>query len=626
MRLPHSPVLESTDNTQYKDLYKQRMDAWREMTREQAILAHRNSPEYNSVDKYIRYLEGNQWDNRRARYKSKFIQNKLELARREKLALLTDSRPVIDISSTVSAFEESALMLHNLAISEWQRQNLSEELVNVVDIAMLHGTGYWRIGASHPGKTRIQSLGPDCVIPIQPSLNGIQDAVAVLCRTYKPIPYIKKVFPYTSQGVEQQAQYWNSSKGDSYMRPMHIPEQTWTQMSPAFRKIVGTPQPPISSVGVQSYGSVSLEEYFVEDNSINESTRTIVMRDPFLTLDQHNWWYEVKPGERLYPRKRLVVYAGDKLLYDGPSNFWHGLYPFVDLRLNPVPWNYYGFSTYRPLLPIQEAINSIPAGLLDMTARALNPVMIAKSNVASPAAWKEFLSDRPGAQLKVNPNVRISEDIQYADIPQIPSYVPELLGKYLLPEFDKMSGIVDISAISGKKQIPAGDTLAQMQDSLQTPLRREERYIEGFLSKAGQQFVSNACQFYTMEQRLKLLGEDGITSQDFAFDPAKLTPKTLDKEMKESFWKCFSITVKPGSLHSGAKDREKAEAIGLAARGLLSRRELFRVLGFDPGRADRIMMELQEEAQAIASMQGGAGGSRTPRDPEIKEKGVAPMG
>ncbi len=626
MHVPHSPSLaENGDNPEYKQLYRQRMDGWRDMTREQAILAYKNSLEYNNVDRYIRYLEGNQWDSRRAKYKSGYTENKIELARREKLALITDSRPIMDIGSTVDLFKDTSLMLNNLARAEWQRQTLSDELVNVTDIAMLHGVSYWRMGASSPGRTRVMSLGPDCVQPIQPSLAGIQDAVAVRCATYKPINYFKKVFPYTSEGIERQAKLWDSRRGDQYIRPGHIPEQTWTQMSPAFKKIVGQPMPPQDFSSAAAYGSVQMEEYYVDDISINESKRTIIMRDPYLELDQHNWWYEVEPGERLYPRKRLVVYGGDLLLYDGPAPNWHGMYPFVDLRLNPVPWNYYGLSTYRSLVPMQEAINRIPAGVLDMIARCVNPVLIAKSNVASQAAWKEFLADRPGAQLRVNPSVRIAEDIKYADIPQLPPYVLQLLSGYLIPEFDKMSGVVDISAINGKKQVPGGDTLQMMQDSLQTPIRREERYLEGFLQRAGQQFVSNALQFYTVEQRLRILGEDGITSQDFTYSPDTVNVNTLDRERQQSLWKCFSITIKSGSLHSGAKDREKQEAIALAARNLISRKELYRILGYDPGTADRIINELMEEAQVMAQMTGQGQGPRAPRSSGEQEKGVAPI-
>ena len=131
--------------------------------------------------------------------------------------------------------------------------------------------------------------------------------------------------------------------------------------------------------------------------------------------------------------------------------------------------------------------------------------------------------------------------------------------------------------------------------------------------------MSNIIQFYTAKQRLKMLGENGLSWEDFSYDPGKLYPgdaAALDKSRKESFWSVFSLTVKPGSLHSGAKDRDKMEAVSLAARGLISRKELYRRLEIDPERADQILMELMEEAQATAGLQTSG---RAPRS--VAEQG-----
>ncbi len=188
-----------------------------------------------------------------------------------------------------------------------------------------------------------------------------------------------------------------------------------------------------------------------------------------------------------------------------------------------------------------------------------------------------------------------------------------------MPEFDKMSGIMDMSKLAGKNQLPSGETIDQMRDTLQTPLRREERYLESFLQRCGTQAVSNVIQFYTARQRMKMLGENGLSWEDFTYDPGNLYPGSdgdFDKQRKESFWSIFSMTVKPGSLHSGAKDREKMEAVSLAARGLISRKELYRRLEIDPERADQILQELMEEAQATASLQTSG---RAPRS--VAEQG-----
>lgn len=639
---PYSPSLaaDGKDTPDYRKTYLRSMQDWKDQTKEQAFLSYKNSPEYSNVEKYIRYLEGNQWDNRRPKYKSRYVENKLELTRRERLAILTDSKPICDVSAAVDAYDDTALTINRVIISDWYRQQSADTIVELTDIAMLHGIAFAREGASSPGLSTTLALGPDNVMPIQPSLRSLQDSAAVLYRNWKPISYFKKVFPMNSEGLERQARYTDAKANDSFARPSHIPEYTWSQMSPQFKRLVGVKAMPDVYSGSKLYGSIELEEYYYDDLSINESNRTIVMKDPFLPQSMHNWWYEVKPGQRLYPRKRLIIYAGDRLMYDGPSPFWHGMYPFIDLKLNPVPWSYYGLSSYRSLIPMQDAINEIPAGVLDMTKRALNPTIITKTNVASEAAWREYLSDMPGAKLKVNPQINIATDIQYGAIPQVPQYVGELYRNVILPEFDKMSGIIDIAAMGKKQQVPSGDTLDQMKDALQTPLRREERMLESFIQRVGQQKVSNIIQFYTAKQRLKMLGEDGLTWEDFLFDPGKLYPSeetsnSLNDERKQSFWKQFSITVKPGSLHSGSEDKSKMEAMALASRGLMPPQEVLRKFGYTDSDMRKFMEEMQQW-QAISGQAGGpqapqgpngggAGGSRSPRTADEKGGPQAPL-
>ena len=374
-----------------------------------------------------------------------------------------------------------------------------------------------------------------------------------------------------------------------------------------------------NATGSRLYGSVELEEYYVDDMSINESNRIVTVKDPYLPQNMHNWWYEVKPGERLYPRKRLVIYGGDKLLYDGPSPYWHGMYPFEDLRLNPVPWSYYGLSTYRPLISMQDAINEVPAGVLDMIKKSLHPTIIAKNNVASPAAWREFVSsDMPGSRLMVNPNINIPNDIQYAENPQVPPYVLALYQGVLLPEFDKISGMLDVASLAQKRQMPAGETMDQMRDALQTPLRREERYVETFLQRCGHHKVSNIIQFYNAKQRMKILGADGLTWEDFLFDPGTLHNGSSeingDRYQREAFWTMFACTVKPGSLHTGSLDKAKLEAVGLASRGLISKQEALRRMGNSQEDVQKIIGEMAQEAQAMAQMQQQARAPRTPAE------------
>ena len=118
--------------------------------------------------------------------------------------------------------------------------------------------------------------------------------------------------------------------------------------------------------------------------------------------------------------------------------------------------------------------------------------------------------------------------------------------------------------------------------------------------------MSNVFQYFTAPQRMKILGADGLSWEDFDFDPRSLVPWG---EPLEDHWRRFSIEVAQGSLHGASKDREKQVAISLFRLGGISRRKMLEVLGFTD--IDQIEAEIARE-------QGGA------LEPQATGKGQVP--
>ena len=606
MHLPRGPVFHSESDVQdTPDKYSEGMSGWLESVREEGFRTARLSEEFDNITRYQEFISGNHWNKRRASYKSKFSVNKVGKARIDLLAYLTDSRPSIGVSGNSKTVDEQAEMISSVMAHEWVAEDIDLDLISVTDIAMGAGTAFWKMGAGTPGLTRITPYGPDGVFPIQPGWH-IQESTAVLNRTFKPLNYARQKFPMHAAGIDREATTPQISGGFSYGPPSNIPQTTWNRMSSGMQRLVGIPMSQIH--GQSIFKSVEWQEVYVDDTSRNESLRDVIMRDPYLPLDKHNWWYVVQPGQRLYPRKRLVVYAGKKMVYDGPSPFWHGLYPFACLRLNPVYWNFWGLSVYRDLIPMNVAMNEIMAGVLDTVKRALNQTVVARRGTVPDAAWAAFFPDMPGAKLMMNPNSQVGNDVRYIDPPLLPQYVLDTLVKFLGPEFDRMSGLVDIASLAGKMQVPGGDTIEQMRDTMQAPIRLYGRYIEAFLRDAGIQAVSNIIQFYSLGRRMRILGADGVTFNDFDFDPKTITPA---EENKFDHWKQFNFTVSPGSVHGGAKDRDKQVAMSLKQMGSISNKELLRRLDFK--NIDAIEAERAEEMQAMAGIEQGGSQPRLTR-------------
>lgn len=578
--------------------YLNDVQKWRESTKQEAYQTASLNPESDAISKYIDALSGKWWDKRRAKYKSSFFDNRLNNSRIQDLAALTDSRPTIDVMTQIEAYKQQTAIVGNVIRYEWGRNDMDLSLVSVADIARLMGTGFWKIGAATPGYMQVIPCGPDNVMPIQPGFH-IQQSSAVLYHTWKSQAWFKNRFPWKADGLDKEVYDIDQTSGGpgQYTRPSYVDEYTWNGMSPQMRRVVGVKVDSSAEARSSIFRSVELQEFYVDDPQVNESKNPVLMRHPYISLKAHNWWYWVKPGERLYPRKRLLVFAGRRLMYDGPHWAWHGLYPFSCLRLNPVPWSFWGLSKYRDLIPINTAINEIVAGILDLTKRALNPTALTKTGAVPQASWKEFFPDMPGQKLYMGPNANIN-DLRYMPPPDIPAYVFNLL-VHLSGEYDRLAGSVDVNAMKGKKQMPGADSIETMRDMQSAGTRLEGRYMEAFLRDSGVQAMSNTFQFYEMDVLIQMLGEMGVDKAMFN----DLGPNLIPEKMpKEDHWRNFGITVGPGSLHGGAKQRNQQVAIGMASKDLFPILDLYKILELP--NPEGLLAQLKKERDEGLGTQG----------------------
>ena len=604
--LPRGPVIfnQKSASLDYPDTYKAGLRRWRDATREDAIRTRRANPEFEEIKNYINLLTGSHWNPNRPRYRSSFYDNRLADSRTDRLATLTDIRPTIDVRAHDRTYTQQAEVIEEIIHAEWARLNLDIELVRVVDHAQF-GVGYWKIGAYTPGFMTIASAGMDTVLPIQPAME-LQESAGVLYRTYKNLGYFRGIWGDKANGLERESvkNYWSGSTND-YARPTGIAEYQWNALSPQMRYALGGRAIQRVPTDGSPFPVIELEEYWIDDQEINDSSHEVLVQDPGMSLDQHNYWYRVAPGQRLFPRKRLIVFGGERDMSDGPSPYWHGLYPFAQLCLDPIVWGPGGLSVYRNQVPIVKAINEVVAGILDLVKRAVNQQVVTRENAVSKATWEKFFPDLPGGKLRVSP-VASPSDVRYIEPPQLPAYVIQMLLSYLLPTHDRRAGRLDIGRLLGKKQIPGSDTIEGMREVMGSPFRLESRFIEVFLEDVGEQAISNAIQFFGRRRREAILGPRGDVREDFDLKPDAMAPWAMQQE---THWKNFAFKVERGSLHGASKDRDRITAITLAKMRMISRAKLLRVLEIHD--ADKIEQELAEEQKQMLDAMQASG--RTPR-------------
>lgn len=573
------------------DSYSRRMTAFRGDLLRQGTSEMQAWKSFQEIETIIGYLDGSWWGQNRAPYRSQFYDSYLADQRRESLASLSDLKPSIDISSSVAAYKDQAKVQDMYIRHLWNLENLDLKVVTWVDHA-LFGTGFLK-QVARENQFMFSAHGPDTVIPVQ--CNGdLQESAAVIYKTYKSLGYFQNSFgPEKCIGLERQSIKLAQNLGqDRYARPNGVPEYSWNALSPAMKRRVQMRNAPIrqQDQNYTPFPIVELMEVYYDDWSINETDHDIWIHHPDLSAEQHNYHYLVPPGCRLYPRKRLIVFAGDRVMYDGPAPFWHGLYPFTMLQLNPCVWSPGGISKYHDLIPLCRSINMVGAGIDESVMRALNGTWVAKRGAIPEAVWEAFQPGKPGQKILLNPIANINE-FKEMQAPSLPQQVGEWL-KYLVDTIKRRSGSLDIQGLSRKNQAPGGDAIEQMRDTMSSPFRLEGRYLESALESAGRQTISNVFQFATLDGRLRVLGKDGMTWEDFSFYRDKLM--TPDIESPQDHWRSFAMKIAPGSSHGSSKNQKKIEAFTLYKAGALSMKGLYELIDA-PLNAETEMQRLKEE-------------------------------
>lgn len=510
-------------------------------------------------------------------------------------ALLTDVKPFWDFRTSNKRFERNADIFGKLSSGWYLQRGIDTKFSEAIKYYLVGGTGW--VHSYYNEQTDdldISAEDPRDVIPIRPAGNhSIQDAFGVLSRRSRTINYLRERYGEKAwrvvpdrDGSAVSAQLMNSRAGkilDQLSSPFR---QRLFGQDEAVRKMPRIP-------------SVDLYTLYVRDDSVNKSSFPRQMGE-FTESGQpaNNWSYLVQPGEPMYPRKRCIIFTRDVVLYDGPSIYWHGLFPYSKLTLDPWPWTWFGKAPLWDLLPLQKLNDKVLRVLDDYTEKLARPDLIADKNSTSTKALDKIDTRRAGLKLQQNPMMGKGIQIQY------PPPLPEAIFKFLDIIRDRMetlSGVRDMSQVLRLQQLPSANTIEKVMESMTPTVRGRSRAIEAFMREFGMITAYNFAQFYTLPKRLTILGPDGLTSEDFDFDPGTFIPAYVhaedfdDKgiptqdallrgpmpryERAREFLRQFTYHVNPGSLLAASQIEEQLKYLQLARAGIVDHWTLLEKLG-----------------------------------------------
>lgn len=549
----------------------------REMwTKGQAALKKEKA--YADMASVIGYVEGRDQVPERSKSISQTYDNRVRKIMTDMVSAFTEVRPIWNFQTRNPRYASQADILSKLARSWWKNSHAEKRLQSVITYAFAGGSGYcavrWNPHLPGGGDIELKPVDPRDVVPITPQhVDSVQEWEGLIVRERVPIEVLKQRYPNKAHLIGQTKSRWGGETGGVTGRAREMFTPAWRML---FREAS-----PTSSLGTDD-GCTDLYRVYMRDYSENTGASPVMMGTPPYEYEVYPVGSTFPPGHRragqkvssefsrLYPRGRVLLCTPDTMLDDLPNPYWHGLYPIVRFTLVPLPWSHLGASVGADLLPLQNALNEGLRGLEDGIAQWIRRPIIADKNAVPRAELDALDPRRSGLKLRVN--ATMGEGVKFLDGPQFPEWYMETL-EYFKNEMDDLSGVRGLQQLAALKQMPAADTLEKYMDAMSPSLKVMAHSIEISLAEVAYQFMVNVFQYYDAPRRMQMLGPDGVSLEDFDYDPNELTPsmmpadegyiedydatQTTRQERAQTHYQNFTFEVAPGSLlnvsHTGHK-------------------------------------------------------------------------
>jgi hypothetical protein len=600
--------------------YQDKVLDWAKEALQESEAFLRAQPGFDKTDKCIRTIMGTDEDFRTTQL-SRVTSNRFGHIALNLSAALTDTKPFWEFKTKNRKFEQQAEMGNKLASQWWTGRMIDLRFSDVIKYAEVGGSGYTHLTYNREIND-LDMIGEDPrdVLPIRPNSNiSLQDCFAVMVRRERTSNYLRAMYADKAEFIKPDrdatmAQMQKQGRFAQFMERVGLNVSPFAERQASLNRAAANLAIPTCDLFI----------LYVKDPATNDSLGPIWMGD-----DANG--YAVKPGEPKYPRKRRIIFTRSIILRDEPSPYWHGKFPLSKLTLDPWPWTWIGKAPLWDLLPLQEELTKLLRVVADRNQKVARPDVLGDANSMSKAAFDAI--DTRKAGLRIRSNMLAGKGVAI----QVPPPLDEGIVKsieFLISEMDTISGNVDMSNLSKLNQLPSSNTIETILSAMTPTIRLRSRVMEAFLREFAMMVLSNFFQFYTTNQRLSVLGPDGLTFEDMDFDPGTLIPDYLDSsehgkpirarhERAAEFLPQFTYQVAPGSLLSASVIEEQLKYLQLARAGLCDHWTLLDKLGIPnvgepPAGANTITERLVAEQQmglgmAVNPAGRKASGQETPR-------------
>lgn len=587
---------------QNQESYGYRVIGWCKEAIEESDAFLRAQNGYNKCDETINAIMGQTSDMRSAMLSGTEC-NQTAKTFLDMTAGLTDVKPFWEYRTYNKRFESNCSIYGKLSQHTWLERGMDMSFMYAIQYALTCGTSYlepyWDTNVLD---FRAEAWDPRDILPIRPTTSpSIQDCYGVISRKARSTNHVRYLAKYVynrpdllkyiaadRDGSIVGASLRNTRVGALLQRMGDSPFKQRLFGEKAQRDIARVPTTDIYTC-------------YIDDDSTNDSTTPMYMG----AFDdagnpKNNWSHIVQPGERIYPRKRMIVFSTGlpEPFYDGPSPWWHGLYPYPKLTLDPMAWSFLGKGPMWDLLPLNKALNKLLRVYDDWAERLARPDLYADKNSMSQHLVDRMDTRRAGKKIRYNPSAGKPPAIVGPD--PLPTDFWKGI-EYYEAKIKELSGSQDLSNLTQLGQMPSSDTVEHIMETMSLSWRLRSRVIEVFMREYALMMAYNFTQFYTLGRRLTVLGADGVTREDFDYDPGSLVPDFVDPtdyddeggiratslargplhryDRAREFLRQFSFHIAPGSLLAASEISRKLLFLQLSRAGLIDHWTLLDVLG-----------------------------------------------
>lgn len=528
---------------------------------------------------------------------SKASNNFIKRDVRELVGMLSNPRPLTSFKCDNPAYDEQAAILNRLYMA-WYNQNFVDRAIKAaLQYAAVEGTGYlmmdWDPGYWTPskGEVTLTPLGVDQVLPIQISPEGwdLQTAYAVVIRRQLPVTHVALRYPLAKDRLRPD--------GDGISRFRRLANNLRDRVQATVHNTYGQ-QRGYKNEDPLSRALVTVYDIYILDPQLNSTGQDVTMGVP-----GSQWEYKVPSlgsqirlpysdpitgqplsrtatpfDARLYPFHRHIVCTSNTILSDGPSRWWHGQKPLTKFVLDAWPQEYCGIPLTKEPAKLQAALTSLLRAYDDSANARLRPPVMYDGSRVNPALANSF-DPRVGGQVFEQSNMmteafKLAVDSRYyqmqADI------IPFM--EQLRAWGSDAIGLPDLKNLSEAQQIPSGDSIEKMSEVAGPIATDLSRSMEASLRHMGEMFKCNVFEFYSARRRFQLLGPDGLTREDFDFDPGELVPLDTDlpvtglnatrAERARHHMHNFQFDIVPNSVYQITQSNRRLMNLQLAKMGL----------------------------------------------------------